>query len=281
MFTHLDNFFNNERLLLQIIALGSSIGGLLANFEWLQLAEHFKNGGLYSSKTREIRLPNIVGNKFVKLFSSIFSYPNFLLLFVLRIILIVTLFFTINNPLTFGFLCLLLVLIAIIISIRGNEGTTGADQINTITLLIVGLCILSPTKLVWITGIISLAILLIIAYSTSGWIRILQPTWRNGKDLLVVLRQHTYGNKFVWNIGKKNPNLIKFTSLSILIFECLAPIIIFMPLKVVLVYLVVGVVFHLLNALIMGLNIFVWSFISLYVSYLWLAYKLDLILWTK
>lgn len=69
MFTQLDDYLNNERLLLQIIALGSSIGGLIANIEWLQLSKHFKNGGLYSSKTREIRLPNIVGKRFASLFS--------------------------------------------------------------------------------------------------------------------------------------------------------------------------------------------------------------------
>lgn len=278
MSIHLNNLLDNERLLLQLIALGSSIGAIIANLEWLKLAKHFKNGGIYSSEVREVRLPQIVNKQFVKFLSFLFSYPNILLLFILKLILIGLLFFTLDSPVIFGITCIFLVVLAIIISIRGNEGTTGADQINTITLLIVGLCILSPSELSWRVGIIFLALQLIIAYSTSGWIRILQPTWRNGEDLLVVLRQHTYGNRFIWNIGKKYPKLIKYTSLSILIFESIALLIVFMPIKVVVLYLSIGIVFHLLNAIIMGLNTFVWSFIPLYLSYFWVANELNKII---
>lgn len=269
-----DRILGNPKLVLICIAIISSIGLLISNLEWLKLAKHFRENGIYSWEVRSVRLNFLIPKKYTRIFNKIFSYPNILMFLILRIFLVILLFFTVNHHFLFGLICLTLVLLSVIFSLRGNEGTTGADQMNTITLLAIGLSIISPSNFAYEIAIIFLSLQLILAYSTSGWIRILEPTWRSGEDLLVVLRQQTYGNKRVW-LSVKNLRIERYVSMSILIFECLSCVIIFLPLNVVFLYCCLGLIFHLANAFVMGLNIFVWSFTPLLIAYFWTAVKIQ------
>lgn len=279
MFIPLEELIDNERLLLLLIAVLSSIGALISNLEWLKLSSHFKDEGLFSWRVRQIRANQLVHPKLSPLINQIFSYPNIVYFFAFRVILILLLIFSFKHFTISGTLCLIIAATSIILSIRGNEGTTGADQMHTVSVLTIGLCLLSPSTIVHQCCLIFLTLQLVLAYSTSGWIRIMQPTWRNGQDLLAVLRQHTYGNYTIWKFAKTHNGFLRVVSLSILIFECAFPLALFLPLHFVYFFLVAGILFHISNAFIMGLNTFTWSFLPLYVAFYWTTLQLNNLIW--
>jgi hypothetical protein len=129
----------------------------------------------------------------------------------------------------------------------------------------------SPNAWLWRQENMFLAAQLSLAYMTSGVLRIQQPEWRNGKALLVVLRQHTYGNQICWKLGLRFPRGLQAVSVSVLAFECLFPAAVVLPPWLLVPVLAFGVAFHLANAAIIGLNTFVWAFLGLYPAFFWCA----------
>jgi hypothetical protein len=266
----LEELIHNPRLVLQLIAAFTSIAVLVTDLEWLYLHKHFKNNGLFSWVVRRYRVKTFFSGVVVNLSDQVFKYPNIIYFFLLRVVLAIVLIFLWNTAIL-AYLCLAIVVTSSMLSIRGNEGTTGAESMSILSLGAVGLTLLSSTGHLYQFGILFIALQLILSYSTSGWMRILQPTWRDGTDLLSVLRQHTYGNRTVWLILSKTKPLTAFISTSVLVFECSSIIVPLLPMPFVVIFIVSGFIFHLVNAIVIGLNSFFWAFVPTYLAYYWVA----------
>jgi hypothetical protein len=73
---------------------------------------------------------------------------------------------------------------------------------------------------------------------------------------------------------RRHPALLPWLSRSVVAAECLFPLALVTPLPVSLALLAGGLAFHLLAAVFMGLNTFLWSFAATYPAILYCAARL-------
>lgn len=177
--------------------------------------------------------------------------------------------------------CAGIALTSVLLTLRGPDGKNGADQMTKIIFTSLALALFSPDVRLWRCEIVFLSAQLCLAYFTSGFLRIQEQGWRSGSALLTVLRQHTYGNYFCWTVARSHPVLTRIASCSVLIFECIFPLALLLPTKALVIFLGFGILFHLMNAVIIGLNTFVWAFVAVYPAFLWTSLSIHLRLLTK
>lgn len=261
-------FSNTVEDVFRLILCIASIGTIVSATEWLSLWHHFKEDGFYSWKIRKIR-----SSVFLKytVFNYLYSYPYVLMLLLIQVIAALTLLMFNQNFTVLSICSFIIATISILFSLRSYVGYTGADQMLKIIFTTASLCFVFKTKETLSIGLTFLAIQLIIAYATPGVLRLFEKGWKNGTHLLLITRQHTYGNKTLYEILKSNNRLRIAGSWAIVLFEFGILFAFLLPPGFLLLYLFVGIVFHLTNAIIMGLNIFPWAFVAVYPAYFWFS----------
>lgn len=101
----------------------------------------------------------------------------------------------------------------------------------------------------------------ILAYTTAGIAKLVSPMWRRGAVSAIVATE-TYG---IVRLGKwisHSSIMDRALSWAVIVFETaflLAPV---LPYYLLAVLLCIGALFHLVNAVVMGLNTFFWAFLA-------------------
>lgn len=118
-----------------------------------------------------------------------------------------------------------------------------------------------------------LAIQVTLSYFISGQVKIMNADWRSGVALQDVFRFSAYPVSAGLRGLADRPRLFWGASWAVMIFEVLFPISLLHP-ATLLMALGVAAVFHLANALLFGLNRFVWAWVAAYPSLIWLQGRL-------
>lgn len=260
--------FDNSSVMFRLTLSIASIGIIISGLEWLSCYPLFKNDHIFSWTVRKIRTQTFIKNK---LYDRIYSYPNVMVLIVAQVIgaVILLLFNELRVILLLG--SGVIALATIIFSLRAYAGYTGADQMLKIIFITGFLSYLAGTQLALTIGMLFISGQLIIAYGTPGILRLFEKEWKNGNQLLLIARQHTYGNRMVYGFLKKYKLARLFGAWSIMFFEFGAVFALCLPLNYLLIYLLFGVFFHLTNAFVMGLNTFTWAFVATYPAFIWVS----------
>lgn len=256
-----------------VISIIVAIGTTISSLEWISINKSFDRTGLFSWNPRKSRRKIFFASE--HLFEVLYSRWGFVVSQLLKTILSLVIIVSSTDVANLSVLFLSLFALDLFESYRGAESSTGADQLLKMLHLICFLHFVLGSELVSSALLVLIFLFLVLAYSTSGWIRIFQEKWRTGENLLVVLRQETYGNKYFWMLASSRTTLTKVISISILVFEILIVVTPFVPLEITIIYLVLGVCFHIINAIVMGLNIFVWAFPATYPAVIWLNLNLS------
>jgi hypothetical protein len=265
----LNELFQDKDFIYKLVLGITSIGVIISGMEWLSLSAVFKDENLFSWKIRKTRTSFFIRAKAP--FDYIYGYPYIIFLVTIQVFSALGIMLFLDQIFIRTILCGVISIISIFFSIRAYMGHTGADQMFKLTFITVTLSYLSNSEFALKLGLIVISIHLIIAYATPGLLRIFQKEWRNGEDLLIMLRLNTYGNFTIWQLFKKHKVLYKTVTWGIILFECSIIIALFLPINYLLCYLLLGILFHLSNAIIMGLNTFTWAFVGTYPAYLWLS----------
>jgi hypothetical protein len=152
---------------------------------------------------------------------------------------------------------------------RAYVGGDGSDQMGMV--LTLGLLTISGGQLLADQDIARAGILLIggqavLAYFIAGASKIVSRPWRNGTAISGVMKTQTYGHAGAVNFIQSNPGAAKLICWTVIITECLFPVVLLLPLPMLLAALTGFAIFHLVNAYFMGLNAFVLPFIATYPS---------------
>lgn len=145
---------------------------------------------------------------------------------------------------------------------RSPFGLDGAEQLNllvTVSLLI-GLSISDSALYVSLYFIFCQVIF---SYAIAGISKAFGFKWRSGIALTEIMRTYTYGNFWFYSFLKGNPRVAKFITVFTWVWESFTLLAFYSKLWII-VTAALGFAFHLTNAMIIGLNNFLWAFCSTY-----------------
>ena len=106
------------------------------------------------------------------------------------------------------------------------------------------------------------------SYFISGFVKIVNPQWRNGQALEDVFRFSAYPASEKIRGWAEHSQLPLVMSWAVIVFELLF-LFAFLTLPTLIVGLVIAASFHLANACLFGLNRFFWTWLAAYPSILW------------
>ncbi len=113
-----------------------------------------------------------------------------------------------------------------------------------------------------------LAVQLTLSYFVSGWVKLKNAEWRTGDALSHVFAYSAYPSSEALRSLSTRRRLMRGASWGVIWFEVLFPLTLLHPLALS-AGLSAGLIFHLTNAYLFGLNRFVWAWLSAFPALLW------------
>lgn len=120
-----------------------------------------------------------------------------------------------------------------------------------------------------------LAAQLILSYFIAGWVKIVNPEWRNGRALRDVFCFSVYPTSESLRGLAKRPKLLWMGSWSVMLFEIAFPLTLLSQ-PTLIAGLTIAALFHFANSCLFGFNRFFWAWLAAYPSILWLQERIFL-----
>lgn len=230
------------------------------------LAQHrlLADDGLLSWRVRRVSFNNRSRFAASKMANLLFSYPNVLVLFGVRVLLSLLLISAIVAGWPTAALLALQVFIGLLIHWRGSAGNDGSDQYTLIILIACMVAELIHTNLAATVACYFIGAQGMVAYSTSGWLKVFSAGWRDGFFVRSILSSSTFGNRTLYRYYCSIPFLATVTGLLVAVGDCALGIAALVPPPICATILLFGVFLHLGISRILGLNTFFWAFCALY-----------------
>ena len=197
-------------------------------------------------------------------FKFIFEDRRFGIVILLRLLVAVFLLFNVENRLFVSFCLFILFFISCLINIRHFHGRDGADEVLAILLIGLGVyyAININFQIRWIGPAFVIA-QLTLSYFISGIYKLKSNTWRSGKAVQKIMATEIYGKpSLVFLFRKKSVALI--CCWVVIVWETTFPLIFLIPSPFCFIWLILGMMFHISMSYIMGLNTFMFSYLSAY-----------------
>jgi hypothetical protein len=148
---------------------------------------------------------------------------------------------------------------------RRHTGGDGAEQMALLVLGAVGLAVLPwPWFDRMVVAATFIAAQASLSYVTAGVAKLVSPAWRSGSALPAILSTYSHGHPLAARLLHQNVRLAQLACWTVIVFECLFPLLVLGPGWLVVAALVCGFTFHAGCAVLMGLNSFLWSFPATY-----------------
>lgn len=250
----------------------ASVGVLIASLELLTLRSEFRNGGLFDwgvLKTAS-RFALIVDrgkysrpishSAFVPAVAGGRAFAALMLMFFYKSSSIST-------------ACVMAVVAAsIALYWRSPLGLDGSDQMSTIVLVAVGIHKMFRYDVqVAEASLWFIAVQGCLAYFVAGVAKLVSPVWRNGEAVRRIFSTRTYGSQTAADLVGDRRSVCVTLSWLVIAFECSFPLALLFGTPGFVVFAVLGFAFHITNAVVMGLNTFVWAFLACYPAILFCA----------
>jgi hypothetical protein len=162
-------------------------------------------------------------------------------------------------------LSLFILLLSILLLFRNSFGSDGADQMTLILFAALSIANAEGDNAPSI-AFAFVAAQCILAYFIAGITKLGSPVWRSGEAVPRILSTETYGLGKVGHLIGASKRIALFLSWGVILFECLFAFCLFLSPTLFYCALAIGVLFHVANAMIMGLNTFFWAFVGCYPS---------------
>jgi hypothetical protein len=156
--------------------------------------------------------------------------------------------------------------------LRRVTASDGAEQMAILTLIATCLAVVpslnrgSITVAVWF-----IAGQAVLSYVTAGVTKVVSPTWMGGGAIPLIMGSESHGQPWAAAIFDAYPGVGRLLTRSVVVFECLFPLVLIAPPPVTFGLLVLGFSFHLGCAVAMGLNAFLLAFPGSYVCVAYVA----------
>lgn len=255
------DIFLTYRLTISIL----SIGILIASLENLKVWPVFQSKGILSWNVSKLGIKWFVSSRFSKLLDFLMQEKMFKWFIYIRVFSsILTFVFSILNiispiPILFLFFSTMLV------SLRSSYGLNGANQMHLVILLALLIGSFSG-----VGSHISLLCLwfivgeLLLSYFISGITKFGSPMWRKSLAIKAIFSTRCFGHAFLYRLFSTQEVLTVGLSWFVFCFEILFFTILFFSPQFAILFIIAGFLFHLSNAIFMGLNDFLFAFCAAY-----------------
>jgi hypothetical protein len=169
-----------------------------------------------------------------------------------------------------------ILLSAMIINLRAPLGQDGSDQMTVIIFVTLAVQksfrsnVAISEMCLWFIALQSC-----VSYCSAGIAKLVSPVWRSGEAIRRILSTRSYGSIVTTSLFDKCPWLCWLIAWSVIGFECAFPLVLLTGTVGFYIFISWGILFHLLNAMIMGLNTFVWAFFATYPAIWFCAHEVS------
>jgi uncharacterized membrane protein (DUF485 family) len=244
---------------------------LISSVELLFNRQLLREDGLLSWSVARLRDPALAAGRSAPFWNAVSAYPNIVAIHAATALIAVS---VAVGPRTWSISpvpALALYAASFIGNVRTHYGHDGADQLAGFIVLSIGISGLAPASLSRIACIGFLAFQACLAYAAAGWAKLPQRGWRDGTYLAAIVSTRVYGTPPLGRFLASHRPCARAATLAVLAWECTFPLVLVLPAPFAYAMLAAGVLFHVTNAVVMGLNTFVWSFVATYPAVLWVV----------
>lgn len=149
----------------------------------------------------------------------------------------------------------------------------GSDKMGTLVLVCLCAATLLPEGTAREAAMGYLGVQVVLSYVVSGWVKIANAQWRSGQALRDVFDYSAYPVSRQLRGLALRPRLLWALSWAVILFELALPLGLLSE-GALVAMLVLAASFHVANALLFGLNRFVWAWIASYPALIWLQARL-------
>lgn len=243
-----------------------TVGLLLTTAEYLFLLREFENDGLYSwniIREHYYWMPRLVGT----IPQAIVGRHFVTIVLSLRLGLLAALpfFADFKTPTLLPWLLLGVLATDGYLTTRCCiYGADGADQMGRTILCVLCICSFLPKTEILSLGLVFVAAQSCLAYFVAGVAKVIGKEWRRGTACAAIFNTRSYGTSLLARVFSLSPALSFIASWSVIVFECSFPLALLGSFYITTIYIILGLTFHIFNALVMGLNSFFWAFAATY-----------------
>lgn len=248
------------------------VGLMVSTLEFWVIAPQFSPVGVYSWRVLQLRTTVLGGSRF----ESLFGEKGVRALILVRLLALIEVLVTPLGSLAFSVGMGVLALSSLVFTWRRMYGDDGSDQMNTIVLTTLFLCV-GPHSNPFIlqAGLWFIALQACLSYTSAGVAKWVSPIWRSGEAVYRIFNTGTYGLWPITRLLERRRWLNLSLCWSVILVETLFPLALVLPPPFNWLFLAWGVLFHLQCAVIMGLNSFFWAFLATYPAILYVASTLQ------
>jgi hypothetical protein len=253
----------------------AAVGIAVSSAEAIACRAMLRSKGLLSWELLRLRSKWFAVSPGANALSTLFRYPNVLVLYFLRLVFALLVFFNNTNVLHVGptvvtTAILILAAAHALLAIRCAVGGDGAQQLLGLILTASGLCrVVGGGTLAVRAAVLFIALQVSLSYATAGWAKATSTLWWNGHYLGRILSTRAYGTRRIGQYLLSKPLVSRQLSRLVIVLEIVFPLALVLPQP--LCYLLIGAMlgFHVTSALVMGLGNFVWAFGATYPAVLY------------
>jgi hypothetical protein len=152
----------------------------------------------------------------------------------------------------------------LLLRFRTPLGIHASDSMVMITFTAAALGLVAGTELSMTFALGFIAAQSCLAYFVAGASKLREPSWRSGQAIPLISSTLTWGNRPQAVLLSTRHRLAVTLCWNTMLGECAVPLALVLPLPAALVVLGGAALFHIMTAIDMGLNGFVWAFGSTY-----------------
>ncbi len=242
------------------------LGVFISTTEYLAGIKIFSSEGMLSCDMQQINLVKNDNSHFLnRLSAAIFTEERLKYVFLIRCVNIILLFIIPFNTIAGWILLIALGVSIYISSLITRYGSDGSDQMTMLIIITFILCqVPLNNTLLLNAGIWFIALQSCLSYTVAGISKLVSVEWRTSIAMRLIFSTKTFGSRKAALFLKKYRFINILLCWNVMLTEALFPACLLLPLPFAIIFLLWGFTFHLLNAIIMGLNSFFWAFMATY-----------------
>lgn len=247
----------------QVSTIAIALWGIISAAEWMANLRIFRPTGLLTWSILGLRGSPVNRSRLAEGLASPTGVSCFL---GVRLVAASALIFSPTPVVSASLLAIILVTCAYVTH-RTCFGGDGSDQMGAVLgagTFLMGLGIVFHDRALSHSGVFLIAGQASISYFVAGAAKLVSSTWRSGRALSGVMNTQTYGHAVAGHISIERPGFCALFCWTIILTEMAFPVLLVLPKDLLFFGLAGFALFHLSNAVFMGLNVFVIAFIGTY-----------------